>query len=234
MIDHRRLKHQPALNKKKSYRALDVAFVYVYHTEMNWKEIIRLLENCEQGLQKLVAEAVGAGDYPGVQRGTEFARAISGLAAEARTLDAPPRSAAPTNPAATTPGAAGRKSRPPADEYPKFFRRGEELVKIGWSRKEKAEYNHRAPRAAADATAMAVQRAGAKGKLFIGGDLFPVKDFATGSEIPDYQGYVALAWMAQLGIVKQHGRRSGYTLAPGEQVEELVGAAWAALPEWRG
>ena len=71
-------------------------------------------------------------------------------------------------------------------------------------------------------------------QLFNGGKLFPLKDAATGSDIPDYQGYVALAWLAQLGIVKQHGRRSGYTLAPGERVVELVGAAWAALPEWRG
>ena len=196
---------------------------------MNWKETVRLLENCEQGLQKLVAEAIGEGDYPGVQRATEFAKAISDLAADARAAASPPQPAA-----AGSAGIASRKPRTPTEEYPKFFRRGEELVKIGWSRKEKAEYNHRAPRVALHATAMAVQRAGAKGKLFNGGDLFPLKDATTGSEIPDYQGYVALAWMAQLGIVKQHGRRSGYTLAPGEQVEELVGAAWAALPEWRG
>ena len=196
---------------------------------MNWKETVRLLENCEQGLQRLVAEAVGEGDYPGVQRAAEYAKAISALAGEARLAASPAQLGAVGNL-----GNAGRKSRIPTEEYPKFSRRGEELVKIGWSKKEKAEYNHRSPRAAVDATATAVQRIGSKGKLFNGGELFPLKDASTGAELPDYQGYVALAWMAQLGIVRQHGRRSGYTLVSGERVEELVCAAWAALPEWRG
>ncbi len=34
--------------------------------------------------------------------------------------------------------------RRPADDYPRFFRRGDELVKVGWSKKDRREYNHRA------------------------------------------------------------------------------------------
>ncbi len=196
---------------------------------MDWKETVRLLENCEFALQKLVAEAVGEGDYAGVQRATEFAKAIAGLAAEARVATSPPQPAA-----AGSNENAGRRARVSTGGYPKFFRRGEELVKIGWSRKEKAEYNHRAPLAAVRATVAAAQRIGAKGKLFNGGELLPLRDTATGAEIPDYQGYVALAWLAQLGVVKQHGRRSGYTLGRREGIEDTVAAAWAELPEWRG
>ena len=196
---------------------------------MNWKETIKLFEDCEQGLQKLITEAVREGDYPGVQRATEFAKAVSTMASEVRAAAAPP-----TTPATGYAAGAERKGRPAASNYPKFFRRGEELVKIGWSKKERAEYNHRAPRQAVDATIAALQKVGAKLKVFNGGALFPLGNAATGQDVPDYQGYLALAWLTHLGIVKQHGRRSGYSLAKDGQIADSIDAAWAALPEWRG
>ena len=42
-----------------------------------------------------------------------------------------------------------RSARKPAvkdDEYPRFQRDGDRLVKVGWSKKDGAEYEHRAPR----------------------------------------------------------------------------------------
>ena len=196
---------------------------------MNWKETTRLLEDCEQGLQRLIAEAIREGDYPGVQRATEFAKTVSTMVSEVRAAAAPPAALGAGNLAG-----AERKGRPTASDYPKFFRRGEELVKIGWSKKERAEYNHRAPRQAVDATAAAVQKVGAKLKVFNGGALFPLKNAATAEDVPDYQGYLALAWLTHLGVVKQHGRRSGYSLAKDGQIGDSINSAWAALPEWQG
>jgi hypothetical protein len=208
---------------------------------MKWNEAIHLLEECEQGLRKLVAEAVGEGDYASVLRIADLAKAIAALAAEGRSTPLP--SAAP--PAGINVGnvnhavpvgattAGGRKLRA-ADVYPKFFRRGDELVKVGWSKNDRKEYNHRAPRVAIDAVAAAVRQIGAKGKLFNGDGLLPLKNLTDGTAIPNYQAYVALAWLKHLGVVEQHGRRGGYTLALEKQIDTTITAAWPDLAEWQG
>jgi hypothetical protein len=106
-------------------------------------------------------------------------------------------------------------------------------MKVGWSKKERKEYNHRAPREAVDALAVAVRQIGAKGRLFNGDALLPLKDQG-GSVVPDYQAYVALAWLKHLGLVEQRGRRAGYTLVPSKQIDSTITAAWPQLAEWRG
>jgi hypothetical protein len=215
--------------------------------KMKWNEATRLLENCERSLRKLVAEAAGEGDYLGVQKINDLAKAIAALAAEGRSTPDP--TLMPLMPSANMDSKNGtvnhsasvaatkvgmRKARPSVDVYPKFFRRGDELVKVGWSKKDRKEYNHRAPRGAVDAAAAAVRLIGAKGKMFNGDALLPLKDPTASSAIPDYQAYVALAWLKHLGVVEQHGRRSGYTLVPEKQIDSTITAAWPELAEWRG
>ncbi|MGB7157700.1 MAG: hypothetical protein WBD40_06515 [Tepidisphaeraceae bacterium] len=217
---------------------------------MEWKEVTEALGECERKLRRLVAEAVNAGDYAAVLRITDLAKAVAGLAEDGRSGDPalPGRSGDPALPPATAMAAVGgaanrviaatapapilRRSR--AEDYPKFFRRGDELVKVGWSKKERKEYNHRAPRRAVDAVAVAVRQIGAKGKLFLGDALLPLKDPADGRALPDYQAYVALAWLKELSLVEQHGRRAGYSLVPGKQIDSAVTSAWSKLVEWRG
>jgi hypothetical protein len=203
-----------------------------------------LLHDCEQSLRKLLADAAGQGDYAAVLKITDWAKALSALVAEGRSIQqpgsAPPRNASGTaahRPAAPpVPASVGlaRQTRPPPGEYPRFFRRGDELVKVGWSKKDRREYAHRAPRCAVDAVAAVVRVVGARRKLFNGDALLPLKDPADGSVIPGYQAYVALAWLTQLGVLKQHGRRGGYSLTADKQIESAVTAAWQELVEWRG
>jgi len=211
-----------------------ISFMFIT-MEMKWNDATALLEECERGLRKLVSQAADEGDYPAVQRIAGVAKAVSALAAEGRTLQPADAAAAPWHlqtPASSSP--AARKSRPPADIYPQFFRRGDELVKVGWSKKDRKQYSHRAPRRAVDAVAAALRRIGGKGQLFTGDKLLPLKDATDGSPLADYQAYVALAWLKHLGIVKQHGRKSGYTLVPDKQVDSITTAAWAELKEWQG
>jgi hypothetical protein len=211
---------------------------------MKWNEATRLLEDCERGLRKLVAEAAGDGDYLGVQKINDLAKAIAALAAEGRltpepiTIETAKRDSKNETishaASAATTKVGMRKSRPSIDAYPKFFRRGDELVKVGWSKKDRKEYNHRAPRGAIDAVVAAVRQIGAKGKLFNGDALLPLKNPTNGGAVPDYQGYVALAWLKHLGVVDQRGRRAGYTLAPDKQIDSTITVAWPELAEWRG
>jgi hypothetical protein len=124
--------------------------------------------------------------------------------------------------------------RKPAAEYPRFFRRGNELVKVGWSKKDRREYNHRAAREVVAAVAAAVRQAGARGRLFNGDALLPLKDPANGTNIPSYQVYVTLAWLVRLGALKQAGPRTGYTLIESKPPEATATAVWPELPEWQG
>src|SRR5437879_5599795 len=124
---------------------------------MKWKEAVSALDECEQKLRRQVAEAAAQGDYAGVHQITGWAMAVAAMAAEGRGgtvwTSVAPRMAdavavAGTNGGGTRPGVAtlaaplGRKARPAAEDYPRFFRRGDELVKVGWSKKDRREYNH--------------------------------------------------------------------------------------------
>jgi hypothetical protein len=211
---------------------------------MKENEAIKMLEVCEQNLRNLVAEAVQEGDYPGVLRITDWAKALASLVAEGRggqpaSINAPSIAEAKSDginhshPALAIP-AESRRARHLSDGYPKFFRRGDELVKVGWSKKERKEYNHRAPRDAINAAAASIRQVGAKGKLFNGDALLPLKNPTNGTVVPDYQAYVALAWLKHLGIVEQRGRRAGYTLIPSKQIDSAITTAWPELSEWRG
>jgi hypothetical protein len=214
-----------------------------------------LLRDCEQNLRKLLADAAGQGDYAAVLRITDWAKGLSALVAEGRSIEGSiqlPGAASPRNFSSTAGHGAGTmsvasaaaaagalagtsaaRSRSPARDYPRFFRRGDELVKVGWSKKDRREYAHRAPRRAVDAVGAVVRVVGARRKLFNGDALLPLKDPADGSIIPGYQAYVALAWLTQLGLLKQHGRRGGYSLTAEKQIDNAVAGAWGELVEWR-
>jgi len=213
--------------------SLDLCFVYVYIIHMKWTEALARVEACETDLRRLLAEAAAEGDYSSVLRITELARAVGALGSEGRGAPAASGGANGEIQRSTTPS-TGRKARVPAETYPRFYRRGDELVRIGWSKKERKEYNHRAPRRAIDAVAAAVRELGTRGRMFTGDKLLPLKDPTDGSRMADYQAYVALGWLKQLGIVEQHGRRSGYALIPGKQIDSTITAAWPELAEWRG
>ena len=129
-------------------------------------------------------------------------------------------------------GKTSRRSKraPAKGEYPKFFRRDDQLVKIGWSKKERSEYEHKAPRRVVDALTAAIVRRSGNGKLFTVDDLLPLKDPQDGSEMPGYQVYVALAWFKVAGLVKQHGR-SGYSAKNAARLNDNTASAWVQLLE---
>ena len=217
---------------------LDARFVYVYNMDMKWKEALGKLEKCEVDLRRLLGEAAADGDYSTVLRITDLAKAVAALSSEGRGAPSiamePPDAPPPTRRPPPSNNASQTKLRPLVETYPRFFRRGDELVKVGWSKTDRKEYNHRAGRRAIDATAAAVRQIGAKGRMFTGDKLLPLKDPTDGSRLADYQAYVALAWFKHLGIVEQHGRKAGYALAADKPIDSTITTAWPELAEWRG
>jgi hypothetical protein len=96
-------------------------------------------------------------------------------------------------------------------EYPIFYKDHDTLIKIGWSKSQDGEYEHRAPKVAVDSLARAVKRVGV-GKPTSMEALLPLQD-GRGSELPSYQAYLALAWLRACGAVQRHGQ-DGYSLTP--------------------
>jgi hypothetical protein len=121
----------------------------------------------------------------------------------------------------------GRKASP----YPKFFREGNALLKLGWSRRGRTEYEHRAPREAVLMVAARVAEVASTTSRFTVEDLGDVRTAQGEEPISGCQVYLCIAWFRRAGLVVQHGRR-GYSLpiAPAK-LPAKVGSAWGELRE---
>jgi hypothetical protein len=112
--------------------------------------------------------------------------------------------------------------------YPRFLREGDQLVKVGWSRRLREEYQHKAPRRAVDLVVASIAKAGGNGKLIKPEQVMPVHDAADLCDVPVYQVYVTLAWLKAAGLVTAHGR-SGYSIRRGQDLAGAVKSAWNKL-----
>ncbi len=208
------------------------------------EQAVAALGEAEKRLGELVGSAAALGEYDVAMRLAHWAKSLAALHANTgpdgyaepqsdRDSDTEEVSSAllPTRGIEST-RHAGRRARhaPPKGEYPKFYRRGDQLVKIGWSKKERAEYEHKAPRRAIELLADVIARKVGNGKLFTSEEVLPLRDPADGSEVPGYQGYVALAWFKAAGLIQQNGRR-GYSTKKGIAVTDGAAALWAGLLE---
>ena len=197
----------------------------------------RALQECEQRLQKLLGEAATAGDYASVLTLTRWASEVSRLSpghSEPRVVARDVQ----TVPQARDPALVRRAPRvmeqrlstaSGTSTYPRFARTDHDLVKVGWSKRARGEYVHRAPREVVGRLAAAATQVGAKGGLVRMEDVLArLKE--DGPSVPSYQAYVVIAWLRAEGLVQQHGRQ-GYTVANGKTLDRTVGERWARLPE---
>lgn len=186
---------------------------------MTLTKAIKVLTKCEADLRGLVASAADSGDYDAVLRITSFAKQIASMSGAAPAV-------APEKRPITD---VSKKSTVRAT-YPRFLRRGDHLVKIGWSKRKKSEYEHKAPREAALVLARAAADVGKDGRIFPVDALSPFIAPKDGSEIPDYQVYLVIAWWRSAGLLDQHGRQ-GYSIPNSSQLQQAVESAWMKLLE---
>jgi hypothetical protein len=125
---------------------------------------------------------------------------------------------------------AVRKTRKQAarGEYPKFLRDGEELLKIGWSKRTRATYRHKAPKRVLNLVAQALVAKGRGGARFAMDDVFPIRDTESSIDVPSYQAYLILAWLRKEKLVVQHGRE-GYSLPPEINLTDAIEERWKLL-----
>lgn len=180
---------------------------------------IKVLGKCEADLRALVGSAADSGDYDAVLRITSWAKQIAVMARET-SVNAPEKRLV----------AEGTNKAEPRPAYPRFERRGDQLIKIGWSKREKSEYEHKAPWKAALILAKAAAEAGKDGRIFQVNALLPLSDPKDGTEIPDYQVYLVIAWWRSAGLLDQRGRQ-GYSIPNASQLHQAAESAWANLLE---
>ena len=188
-----------------------------------FKSAASVLLEAETKLRGIVQQAASDGDYDAVVR----------IAALAREVDALRGSIAA---ASTASHAALTTSRPVIQNkharrgaYPSFAKQKDALVKVGWSKTSRTEYEHRAPRPALDILAAAVTEKSRGNRKFTTEDIFPLRN-SDGSDIPTYQAYVCLAWLCAIGVLQKNGRQ-GYEVVTDHCLDDVVTQLWRELPD---
>jgi hypothetical protein len=213
-------------------------------------QAIAIVQRAEDELRNLLLRVAGEGEYDQVAMLADWAqqlRQIREHAGSATTIDGalelctlrsgtnqksqPFTNSAPRNetPKPRNPGKAVTSRAKKAD-YPRFRRDRDELVKIGWSKKERAEYRHKAPKAVVMSVSEVLQRRGAGGERFTFEELLPFRDRETNAELPSYQSYLTLAWLRKENLIVQHGRQ-GYSLPPNIDLMDALEERWKLLPK---
>ena len=179
----------------------------------------------EKAVGKLVSEMGAAHDWDEAARLIDLGRQLRLLAEQTVSLGstASPSTESETFVSQRAAGKPGSKKT-----YPHFFREGETLVKVAWSKSQRSEYEHKAPRKVISLLVEALAKAGPKAKRFTMDKLLPLRDGGGGAEVPEYQVYVGLAWLRDQRLVEQHGR-SGYSIGRPETLVADSATCWDKL-----
>ena len=189
-------------------------------------EILQSLRQCERKMRLAISEAAVAAEP---QRLNQLVGWLTDIQRIIKEADIHVHATAAAAQPPTTPRQSTPTPKQSFRDYPKFFREGDNLVKVGWSKRLREEYTHKAPKAAVFATTAAISRAGAGRKRVVMEQIIPIPGLHGSSNVPDYQAYITLAWLRKLNSVVQHGRQ-GYTLANGSLNDEAVEKLWNSIP----
>jgi hypothetical protein len=100
-------------------------------------------------------------------------------------------------------------------------------VKVGWSAKQKSEYQHRAPRSLLVRVSNALAQV-PKRKLVRIKDIQKMASAPSQDSAPLYQLYVVVMWLKELGLLDQVGRQ-GYRLIDARNLSAAIESAWQRL-----
>jgi len=209
---------------------VDFSVVCLYTTGMMTVQAARgILADAEKALRELMQQQIQEQRYGDL---AEIAALADGIARLLRGQPSgKPLPKHTSRSASTRPSPRKRVSSVATKRsYPVFERDGDRLVKVGWSKKARDEYEHRAPRDAVQAFVRHLVSRVEPGSTFVMEDLLPVPD-SSGGEVPSYQVYMTLAWLRDQGAVEKKGR-DGYVLQSGRQMDDGVfNKIWERTPQ---
>lgn len=200
-------------------------------------EAIAILHDAERSLRDLIQKRLAEQRYGEVASIARLADGLSQLTQRGSESPSPPGrgqgDGQPPMPVITrsvrlATGAPRRPKPPKKKEYPKFVREGDRLVKIGWSKKNKSTYEHKAPYEAVTAVVRQLAARVAPGQLFTIENVLPVPDISTGGEVPAYQVYLTLGWLRALGFLDRRAR-DGYKVTADGISTDRMSKEWARV-----
>lgn len=95
--------------------------------------------------------------------------------------------------------------------YPKYNIRNGALIRIGWSKKRKTEYLHKAPRKIFDRTVEAMSTLAVTGRSPFMAEKIIEQASDSKGEVPSYQVYMIIGLLRDYGYINQVGRE-GYII----------------------
>lgn len=173
------------------------------------EEITGLLRRTEAELRQIIADAAKAGDYRTVDLAKTAAVGIQSLQSRitnpgVKVLQTK-ASKSEAKAKVKSMSRRGRKSR-----YPRFQVKKDALIRIGWSKKERREYTHKAPKAVYDQTVRAMgDLARSAAGPFMAEQIIEHLNQIGPESIPSYQVYVVIGLLRETSCIKQRGRE-GY------------------------
>ena len=190
------------------------------------KQISAILSEAEKALQKVIAEAAGAGRYAVVDAARVAASGVRQIRLGAGTASTGRSSNRGSRPRANKRKRGGRS---PKADYPKFLVRNGVLVRLGWSKRKKTEYAHKVPRAAFDSIVEVCAGLARSGRgPFPAEEVVRLANAQGHDQIPAYQVYVVIGLLRQEGSIEQVGRE-GYEFPP--DLMEHAQSAWEKVVE---
>ena len=195
-----------------------------------------LVRELEFKLRELIGQATTNGQYEEVSQlallTNQVGSLLSSSANSSGATDGRSRnSGTPSGDKARQPRSARKRVSSRAADYPLFYRQGDSLVKVGWSRSTKSEYTHRVSKPGIDTLVkFLASRRSNQFPISVDTMVDALKNDEQ-SRILGYQVYVAVAWLKEEGWLAANGRH-GYTLrrAKGIPPETIVEQMWANLP----
>lgn len=204
------------------------------------RRAIELIAACEAEIKQLIQGALAERKYEEIPQlaslASHLAAAASGIAAEAQVGQSGDEKVVPAvseshrQEGAQDAEVKAKARHRRADAYPRFERQGDRLVKIGWSKKDRAEYEHKAPLVAVEAVIDEIDKATCKGAYLRVEDILPVKQ-KDEEEVPSYQVYLVVAWLREIGAIERVGN-DGYRVQ-GDRASLDGQALWNQTPERR-
>ena len=175
------------------------------------KNALGVLENAEQSLRKLISQAALEQQYDEVAWILELAKQVW-LVRERNAVE----SSQDLLPANGSEADNKNTSRIPIKHtkhlvetkkngtYPRFSAQEDRLIKTGWSKKNKAEYEHRAPRGTIEKIFDAISQVGNNGSF----DIEAISPLVEQGDdlVPIYQIYMAIGWLRDNGFLVKCGR----------------------------
>lgn len=175
------------------------------------RKVRAILRKAEADLLNAIATAAKAGDLGGVDEARSAAGRIRELI---KVLDAPQRKgvALHARPEVRAEQMVHGKKGGNSNNYPRFKIRNETLYRVGWSRKKCREYEHKVPKQTVDSIGHAMKSlATTDGRLVVVEDIVARLNGSGVIQVPQYQVYIVVGWLAHHNCIEQVGR-DGYKL----------------------